>query len=125
MMMKEGEVNAGNSDDYFRVPDDIPADDAFSLMFLISLSITFGLLLLVLILISVYLTFCGGSDAADSDEEDERSGSVSFKFFRKGNSLLSDSSFMTPGKFDDEHAYGEQEGEEGARAGCSSSCSSI
>lgn len=112
MMMKEGEVNAGNSDDYFRVPDDIPADDAFSLMFLISLSITFGLLLLVLILISVYLTFCGGSDAADSDEEDEGSGSVSFKFFRKGNSLLLDSSFMTPGKFDDEQALLEQEAEE-------------
>lgn len=101
------------SDPVVRVPDDtIPADDAFSLMFLISLSITFGLLLLVLILISIYLTFCGGNDGDDSDDEDEDGTSVSFKFFRKRNSLLLDSSFMTPGKFDDDESLKVREAKE-------------
>ncbi|CDO95933.1 unnamed protein product [Kluyveromyces dobzhanskii CBS 2104] len=98
------------SDPMFNLPDDsIPSDDAFSLMFLISLSITFGLLLLTLVLISIYLTFCTVSDGEDSDDDDDDRGSVSFKFFRKRSSLLLDGSFVNPGKFDDDARLLERE----------------
>lgn len=93
----------------FNLPDDsIPGGEKASLVFLISLSITFGVLLLLLVLISIYLTFCAGNDNEDSDEEEDGMPG-SFKFFKKKNNLLLDNTFMTPGKFDDDEELREIE----------------
>ena len=99
-------------DPVFQLPDDsIPAGETVSLVFLISLSITFGVLMLLLVLISVYLTFCNGNDSDDSDDEED-GASVSFKFFKRRNSLLLDNTFITPGKFDDDENLRELEARE-------------
>ncbi|SCU94661.1 LADA_0G10132g1_1 [Lachancea dasiensis] len=80
--------------------------EAISFVFLISLSVTFAVLMVMLIVVAVYVTFC----SADETEYDEEVASAMPNLFRKKRSLvLLDGSFLTPGQFDDSQALLEQE----------------
>lgn len=57
-------------DDPYPVPPNVDDSETISLAFLISLSVTFALLMVVLVVIAVYVTFCG----ADESEYDEEAG---------------------------------------------------
>lgn len=101
-------------DPVFSPPEGNNGDsETLSLAFLISLSVTFGVLMVLLIIMAVYVTFCN-ADESDYDEEmGAPHGTGASSFFRrhKNSSLFLDGSFITPGKFDDEQAVQEQEDE--------------
>lgn len=105
-------LEASSVDEYLGDPVfDPPVGDhqdseAISLVFLISLSVTFAILMVMLVVIAVYVTFCS-PDEAEYDEEVGVTGSGFFK--RKRSGILLDGSFVTPGEFDDEQALLEQE----------------
>lgn len=95
--------------------------DAISLAFLISLSVTFAILMVILVFIAAYITFCG-ADESDYDEEvanDRRSANARrlrninrpFHMFfnNKHSNILLDSTFTNPGQFDDEEQLLERE----------------
>ncbi|CAR22501.1 Ssh4p [Lachancea thermotolerans CBS 6340] len=83
--------------------------EAISLVFLISLSVTFAVLMLMLIIVAVYVTFC----STDESEYDEEVASALPNLFKKKRSgVLLDGSFLTPGQYDDEQALLEQEAQE-------------
>ncbi|AJS30116.1 Ssh4p [Saccharomyces cerevisiae YJM189] len=88
---------------------------AISLAFLISLSITFAILMLILVVIAAYVTFCG-DDESEYDEENalgtRTSGTLHSLFGKKHSGILLDSSFASPGGFDDEIVLQERELEE-------------
>ncbi|SJM83150.1 related to protein SSH4 [Zygosaccharomyces bailii] len=95
-----------------------PMDDSgtISLAFLISLSVTFALLMLILVVVAVYVTFCG-ADEAEYDEEvggggRNGNGGLHSFFNKKRSGILLDSSFTSPGQFDDEAALEQQEAQE-------------
>lgn len=93
-------------------PPNMDDSDTISLAFLISLSVTFVLLMVVLVVIAVYVTFCG-SDEAEYDEETGLartvSGGIHGFFQKKRGGILLDSSFTSPGQFDDDAIFQEQE----------------
>lgn len=98
-----------------------PIDDSgtISLAFLISLSVTFALLMVVLVVIAVYVTFCG-ADETEYDEEtgvgsNSNSGGLQSFFSKRRSGILLDSSFTSPGQFDDEAALQQREGQELSR----------
>lgn len=95
-----------------------PMDDSgtIGLAFLISLSVTFALLMVVLVIVAVYVTFCG-ADEAEYDEETgassrSNSGGLQSFFSKRRSGILLDSSFTSPGQFDDEAALREREAQE-------------
>ncbi|SCV01570.1 LAME_0G17084g1_1 [Lachancea meyersii CBS 8951] len=80
--------------------------EAISFVFLISLCVTFAVLMVMLIVVALYVTFC----TADESEYDEEVASAMPNLFRKKrNGVLLDGSFLTPGQFDDTQALLEQE----------------
>ncbi|SCU89946.1 LANO_0D06986g1_1 [Lachancea nothofagi CBS 11611] len=88
---------------------DHPDGEAISFVFLISLSVTFAVLMVMLIIVAVYVTFC----SADEAEYDGEVASAMPNIFRKKRSgVLLDGSFLAPGQFDDEQALLEQEATE-------------
>lgn len=100
----------GAIDDPYPVPPNVDDPGTISLAFLISLSVTFALLMVVLVVIAVYVTFCG----ADESEYDEEAGGAAgggfhSLFNKKRNSILLDASFTSAGQFDDEALLHEQE----------------
>ncbi|CAR29181.1 hypothetical protein ZYGR_0Z01020 [Zygosaccharomyces rouxii] len=95
-----------------------PIDDSgtISLAFLISLSVTFALLMVVLVVVAIYVTFCG-ADEAEYDEETGAgsrgsNGGLQAFFSKRRSGILLDSSFTSPGQFDDEAALQQQEDQE-------------
>lgn len=100
----------GAIDDPYPGPPNMDDSGTISLAFLISLSVTFALLMVVLVVIAIYVTFCG-ADEAEFDEESGVGGSRAFHslFNKKRNNILLDSSFTSPGEFDDEALLREQE----------------
>ncbi|SCU92363.1 LAFA_0F09846g1_1 [Lachancea sp. 'fantastica'] len=87
-------------------PPEYQDGEAISFVFLISLSVTFAVLMVMLIIVALYVTFC----AADESEYDEEVASAMPNIFRKKRSgVLLDGSFLTPGHFDDSQALLEQE----------------
>lgn len=118
--MQEISYNAGVGpiDDPYPTPPNLDDSETISLAFLISLSVTFALLMVVLVIIAIYVTFCG-SDEAEYDEEAGggiNGGSGLHSFFNKKRSgILLDSSFTSPGQFDDDAASQEEEAEGIAR----------
>lgn len=94
----------------------IDGSGTISLAFLISLSVTFALLMVVLVVVAVYVTFCG-ADEAEYDEETgagsrSSSGGLQSFFSKRRSGILLDSSFTSPGQFDDEAALQQQEDQE-------------
>ncbi|CCF57952.1 hypothetical protein KAFR_0D03040 [Kazachstania africana CBS 2517] len=92
---------------------------AISLAFLISLSVTFAMLMLILIVIAAYLTFFS-TDETEYDEENASRSNVppnigrtrpfhSLLFNKKHNGLLLDSSFNEPGDSEDSVKFKEIE----------------
>ncbi|SCV00390.1 LAMI_0G04742g1_1 [Lachancea mirantina] len=98
-------------DPVFQPPvNDHGDSEAISLVFLISLSVTFALLMVILVIIAVYVTFCS-ADESEYDEEASAAG-VPNIFRKKRSGVLLDGSFLVPGKFDDEQELEEQENRE-------------
>ena len=77
--------------------------DTISLAFLISLSVTFAIIMILLVVLATFITFCGGNDETQYDEESglrQRSGGIEGRrlplggiFKRKNNDVLLDSLF--------------------------------
>lgn len=99
---------SGAIDDPYPVPPNVDDSETISLAFLISLSVTFALLMVVLVVIAVYVTFCG-ADEAEYDEEAGAGGGFHSLFNKKRDSILLDASFTSAGQFDDEALLQEQE----------------
>lgn len=102
-------------DDSYPVPPNVDDSGTISLAFLISLSVTFALLMVVLVIIAIYVTFCG-ADEAEFDEEagvtSGGSGAFHSLFSKKRNGILLDSTFTSAGQFDDDALLQEQEAAE-------------
>lgn len=93
-------------------PPTMDDSDTISLAFLISLSVTFAVLMVVLIVVAIYVTFCG-ADESEYDEEAglgrNTGGGIHGFFQKKKGGILLDSSFASPGQFDDDAIFQEQE----------------
>lgn len=101
-------------DDSYPVPPNVDDSGTISLAFLISLSVTFALLMVVLVIIAIYVTFCGADEADFDEEAGTSSGAGPFHslFSKKRNGILLDSSFTSAGQFDDDALLQEQEATE-------------
>lgn len=77
--------------------------DTINLAFLISLSVTFAIIMILLVVLATFITFCGGNEESQYDEESglrQRPGGVDSRrlplggiFKRKHSDLLLDASF--------------------------------
>lgn len=117
MQQISNNAGVGPIDDPYPTPPNLDDSETISLAFLISLSVTFALLMVVLVIIAVYVTFCG-SDEAEYDEEagtGSNGGGLHSFFNKKRSGILLDSSFTSPGQFDDDAASQEEEAEGIAR----------
>lgn len=95
------------------LPNPIEGDsDAISLAFLISLSVTFAVIMILLVLIAAYITFCGSDEDEMDDLENNRSGMAEnsgrnslFPFKKKKNDVLIDPTFFDMSKQDDDPEF--------------------
>ncbi|KAL3229025.1 Protein SSH4 [Nakaseomyces bracarensis] len=99
------------------MPDPGDSDSEVAFAFFVGLSIVFSLMMLILVGVATYL-LCNGNFENEYDEEvaagsaTGRRGIINFQplFGKKvGNGLLLDSSFTTPGEFDDNEEFRERE----------------
>lgn len=107
-----------------QIPPQVPPIDsdsaAISLAFLISLSVTFAILMIILIMVAAYVTFCGADEAEFDEESGQNAGNgsrlsgrpFSLLFNKKHSGILLDSSFTSPGAFDDTEELREREQQE-------------
>ncbi|CCC66996.1 hypothetical protein NCAS_0A04380 [Naumovozyma castellii] len=113
-------LNTGRDDNRYMIPDpptipQPPVDsdpETVSLAFLISLSVTFAILMLLLMVMAAYITFCGADEAEYDEESGQRPrGPPRFNilFSKRHDGILLDSSFTSPGQFDDECEHQERE----------------
>ncbi|QLL30561.1 hypothetical protein HG536_0A03790 [Torulaspora globosa] len=113
-MIFAGDI-AKKLEDSYPVPPNVDDSGTISLAFLISLSVTFALLMVVLVIIAIYVTFCGADEAEYDEETGGTSGAAGpfhSLFSKKRNAILLDSSFTSAGQFDDDALLQEQEATE-------------
>ncbi|AET38197.1 Ssh4p Ecym_2472 [Eremothecium cymbalariae DBVPG len=82
-------VSDGEQDEVGTGPDTV------SLAFLMSLGVAFGVLIVVMVVMAAYLTFCQGNE--DEEEYNEESGLLPRNFFKKSAGVLLDSSLLMQG----------------------------
>ncbi|CCE64084.1 hypothetical protein TPHA_0G02490 [Tetrapisispora phaffii CBS 4417] len=112
------QVTSAVSQEAYPINEPYPAppvdrdSDTVSLAFLISLSVTFALLMIFLLAMAIYVMFCGVDEAAYDEETGAAVASNSLNissFFGSKGSILLDSNFTDPGQFDDDAALQELE----------------
>lgn len=100
-----GELKTYTIDEPFSMPPIDNDNDTASIVFLISLSVTFALLMMFLVAMAAYVIFCGADEAEYDEETGEGPGATALgirNLFGKKGGILLDSSFSSPGKFDDD-----------------------
>lgn len=95
------------------LPSPIEGDpDTISLAFLISLSVTFAVIMILLVLIAAYITFCGSDEDEMDDLESNRGGTTDnngrnsiFLFKKKKSDVLIDPTFFDMDKQDEDPEF--------------------